>query len=55
MRQMMLEGIIAIQSGVNPRILEERLHSFLPPKLRRSKAQEKGQEEVAEGYFGSRV
>ncbi|SMB82402.1 chemotaxis protein MotA [Desulfonispora thiosulfatigenes DSM 11270] len=32
-RQMMLEGILAIQSGINPRILEERLLSFVgtPP------------------------
>ncbi|WP_258359718.1 motility protein A [Moorella sulfitireducens (nom. illeg.)] len=30
LHQMMLEGIISIQSGVNPRILEERLRSFLP-------------------------
>ncbi|MDN5346754.1 MAG: chemotaxis protein MotA [Clostridia bacterium] len=31
LRRMMLEGIIAIQSGINPRILEERLRSFLAP------------------------
>lgn len=34
LRQMMLEGIISIQSGVNPRILEERLRSFMAPKGR---------------------
>jgi len=30
-REMMLEGIIAIQSGVNPRIVEEKLTSYLSP------------------------
>ncbi|GAB6167694.1 motility protein A [Clostridium carnis] len=31
-REMMLEGVLAIQSGVNPRIVEEKLLSYLPPK-----------------------
>lgn len=30
-REMMLEGILAIQSGVNPRIVEEKLLSYLNP------------------------
>jgi chemotaxis protein MotA len=30
-REMMLEGVIAIQSGVNPRIVEEKLTSYLSP------------------------
>ena len=30
-REMMLEGILAIQSGVNPRIVEEKLVSYLNP------------------------
>ncbi|QGP92847.1 Chemotaxis protein PomA [Neomoorella glycerini] len=48
LHQMMLEGIISIQSGVNPRILEERLRSFLAPKPRRQPASEAeiAQEEV---------
>lgn len=33
-REMMLEGILAIQSGVNPRIVEEKLIAFLEPKDR---------------------
>ncbi|MEW6517318.1 MAG: flagellar motor protein [candidate division FCPU426 bacterium] len=33
-RRIILEGIISIQAGDNPRILEEKLLSFLPPKLR---------------------
>lgn len=35
-REMMLEAIIGIQSGVNPRILEERLRSFLAPSRRKA-------------------
>ncbi|MBE6053328.1 MAG: motility protein A [Clostridium sartagoforme] len=31
-REMILEGILAIQSGVNPRIVEEKLMTYLPPK-----------------------
>lgn len=31
-REMMLEGVLAIQSGVNPRIVEEKLMTYLPPK-----------------------
>ena len=33
-REMMLEGILAIQSGVNPRIVEEKLTSYLSPAER---------------------
>lgn len=31
-REMMIEGILAIQSGVNPRIVEEKLVAYLSPK-----------------------
>jgi chemotaxis protein MotA len=34
MGEMCLEGILAIQSGDNPRIVREKLNGFLPPKLR---------------------
>ncbi|WP_018124233.1 motility protein A [Desulfovibrio oxyclinae] len=33
-REMILEGILAISKGENPRIIEEKLNSFLPPKDR---------------------
>ena len=33
-REMTMEGILAIQSGDNPRIVEEKLKAFLSPKLR---------------------
>ena len=39
-REIMIEGIISIQSGDNPRILEEKLISFLPPKQREAVRQE---------------
>jgi chemotaxis protein MotA len=32
-KYLMLEGIIGIQSGMNPRILEEKLKSFVGPRL----------------------
>ncbi|KAJ49919.1 chemotaxis protein MotA [Clostridium tetanomorphum] len=35
-REMMLEGILAIQSGVNPRIVEEKLISYLSPDDRKT-------------------
>lgn len=36
-RQIELEGLLSIQSGENPRIIEEKLNAFLPPSLRRNK------------------
>ena len=33
-KQLVLEGIAAIQAGFNPRLVEEKLKSFLDPKLR---------------------
>jgi len=35
-KEMMLEGILSISKGENPRIVEEKLNSYLPPKLRKS-------------------
>ncbi|GHV33157.1 motility protein A [Synergistales bacterium] len=32
--ELMVEGILAIQAGENPRIVEEKLKVFMPPKLR---------------------
>ncbi|HHY81547.1 MAG TPA: motility protein A [Clostridiales bacterium] len=32
--EMMIEGVLAIQSGVNPRIVEEKLIAYLSPKER---------------------
>lgn len=33
-RELMVEGILAIQAGENPRIVEEKLKVFLPPSAR---------------------
>ena len=34
-KEMIMEGILAISKGENPRIIEEKLNSFLPPKIRK--------------------
>ena len=34
LREMIMEGILSISKGENPRIIEEKLNSFLPPKDR---------------------
>ncbi|MCL2008945.1 MAG: motility protein A [Synergistaceae bacterium] len=41
--ELMVEGILAIQAGENPRIVEEKLKVFLPPALR-SRLNKKGEE-----------
>jgi chemotaxis protein MotA len=41
-REMILEGILSIQAGDNPRIVKEKLESFLPPGKRNT-----GEEEAA--------
>ena len=43
-REIMIEGILSIQSGDNPRILEEKLLSFLPPARREAVRQESARE-----------
>ncbi len=43
-KEIMIEGILSIQSGDNPRILEEKLLSFLPPSRREAVRQEAAQE-----------
>jgi chemotaxis protein MotA len=41
-REIMIEGILSIQAGDNPRLLEERLHAFLDPKERETEVEEGG-------------
>jgi chemotaxis protein MotA len=36
LKEVMVEGILSIQAGDNPRIVEEKLKAFLAPKLRAS-------------------
>jgi chemotaxis protein MotA len=43
-KEIMIEGILSIQSGDNPRILEEKLISFLPPDRRAAVKQESTKE-----------
>ena len=33
-KEVMIEGLLSIQAGENPRVIEEKLKSFLPPKDR---------------------
>jgi len=42
-KEMVIEGVMSIQSGDNPRMVEEKLKTFLPPSLREeaSRAREK--------------
>jgi len=39
-REIILRGIMGIQSGDNPRIIEQKLNTYLPPKLRAGAQQE---------------
>lgn len=40
MKEVMIEGLLSIQAGENPRVIEEKLKSFLAPNLRNAQAQE---------------
>jgi chemotaxis protein MotA len=42
MREIMIEGILSIQAGDNPRLLEEKLHAFLDPKERETEIEAGG-------------
>ncbi|NLY76962.1 MAG: motility protein A [Tissierellia bacterium] len=35
-KELMVEGLLSIQAGENPRIIEEKLKTFIPPKLRKN-------------------
>jgi chemotaxis protein MotA len=37
LKQLMINGILSIQSGDNPRVLEQKLHSYIAPRERRSR------------------
>lgn len=50
MKEVMLEGILSIQAGENPRIIEEKLKAFLSPQLRERVSRDKM--EYAEGDRG---
>jgi chemotaxis protein MotA len=42
-RELSAEGVLAIQAGENPRIVREKLESYLPPKLRGVSESSKGE------------
>lgn len=44
-KEIMVEGLLSIQAGENPRIIEEKLKAFLPPKARKG-LQYKGREGI---------
>jgi chemotaxis protein MotA len=48
-KDVMIEGLLSIQAGENPRIIEEKLKAFLAPALRKAQGNEKdGAAETAE-------
>lgn len=48
LKQVMIEGILSIQAGENPRIVEEKLKSFLSPAERNSPRKTRGGEAASE-------
>ena len=44
-RQITIEGLLSIQAGENPRVIEEKLKSFLSPSVRASMTESTGGEE----------
>ncbi|HEX3462921.1 MAG TPA: MotA/TolQ/ExbB proton channel family protein [Candidatus Elarobacter sp.] len=42
LREIMIEGILSIQAGDNPRLLEEKLHAFLDPNERETEVEAGG-------------
>lgn len=46
MKEIMIEGLLSIQAGENPRVIEEKLKSFLSPQDREGTNEEDGGEPV---------
>ncbi len=44
LKEIEIEGLLSIQAGENPRVIEEKLKSFLSPKERSTSAEEGGEE-----------
>jgi chemotaxis protein MotA len=42
MKEIEIEGLLSIQAGENPRVIEEKLKSFLAPKDRGTSSDEEG-------------
>ena len=49
MKQIMVEGLLSIQAGENPRVIEEKLKSFLAPGDREGSGDDAAGEPAAEG------
>ncbi|HCJ58192.1 motility protein A [Lutispora sp.] len=47
-KEVMLEGMLSIQAGENPRIIEEKLKAFLSPRIRKNLKDTKEQNEGVE-------
>jgi chemotaxis protein MotA len=45
MKEITVEGLLSIQAGENPRVIEEKLKSFLSPKMREGMTEQGGGEE----------
>ena len=45
LKEVMIEGLLSIQAGENPRVIEEKLKSFLPPSMRNLNGEDAGGEE----------
>jgi chemotaxis protein MotA len=41
-KEVMIEGLLSIQAGENPRVIEEKLKSFLAPQDRAAAAEDTG-------------
>lgn len=52
-KEVLVEGMLSIQAGENPRIIEEKLVAFLSPKIRQDISKEKEQESGEEAYAGA--
>ena len=45
LKEVAIEGLLSIQAGENPRVIEEKLKAFLAPTLRKEISEDNGEEE----------
>lgn len=45
-KELIVEGLLSIQAGENPRIIEEKLKTFIPPEMRKNMRKEVESEEA---------
>lgn len=53
-KEVLVEGMLSIQAGENPRIIEEKLKAFLAPKIRAKLEREKVEGSEEEAYAGAK-